>query len=236
MHFLVHYDFLKWLGADGRASAVLDEGLARFPSAWLLHDRVRGRSLEENGVEGLHAAYEEMLRDESASPNIEWFAGYASMVAAEFHRRRPGGQDRALTSYDRAISHYERFIQRDPVNRDSADHYIAMALAGRSRIAYEREDFDGALAELLASFDRKPDAAGTLDGLNISPADTSRQLRSKFTELEREDLLTRLDAALEKLDPELLQLPAYETAGQRGRGRGGRGGRRGGRRGRRGGE
>ena len=154
------------------------------------------------------------------------------MVAAEFHRRRPAGENRALTSYDRAISHYERFIQRDPENRDSADHYIAMALAGRSRIAYEREDFNGALAELLASFDRKPEAAGTLDGLNISPADTSRQLRSKLTELEREDLLTRLESALEKLDPELLQLPAYETEGQRGRG--GRGGRRG--RGRRGGE
>jgi hypothetical protein len=105
-----------------------------------------------------------------------------------------------------------------------------MALAGGSRIAYEREDFDRALAELLASFERKPEAAGTLDGLNISPADTSRQLRSKFTELGREDLLSRLEAALGELDPELLQLPAYETLGQRGRG-----GRRG-RRGRRGGE
>ncbi len=97
--------------------------------------------------------------------------------------------------------------------RSSADHYIALALAGRARIAYERGDWEHALTDIVASFDRKPEAAATLDGLNLSPVDTAKMLLARLTELKQDELAARLSAALAKLDPALLELPAFERTG-----------------------
>lgn len=209
VHVVSHYDFLRSLGAAGQAARVLDEGLARFPDSGLMHDRLRGRILAERGVDGLESAYEARLREPNASANLEWFAGYASLVAAEFHRRA-GREAPAIAAYDRGIVHYERVIEKNPEGRASADHFIALALAGRARLAYEGADYERALAELLASFERKPEAAASLDGLNISPVDTAKMLRARLTEEKRDTLVATLQTALDKLDPELLKLPPYE--------------------------
>jgi tetratricopeptide (TPR) repeat protein len=211
-HVVAHYDFLKILGAAGQASRILDEGLKRFPDSWRLHYRLRGRILREKGVDGLEMVYEAMLREKDVPRNLEWYAGYASFITAEFYRRF-GNEAKALAAYGRAITHYERAIKNNPDSRDTSDHYVALAIAGRARLAYERGDCEGALAELLACFDRKPDAAATLDGLNISPVDTARMLLQKLKELKRDDLVAQLETALGKLDPELLKLPAYEREG-----------------------
>ena len=208
-HVAAHHDFLRAWGAPGRAVRVLDEGLARFPDSWALHHRLRDRILEERGVAGLEAAYEDLLAEEGASPNLAWYAGYASIVAAEFHRRA-GDDPAARGAYGRALEHYARSGQANPESRDSADHYAALALAGRARIALQAGELEAALADLLASFERRPQAAGTLDGLNLSPADTSRTLRARLAEADRADLVARLDEALARLDPQLLLLPAYE--------------------------
>ncbi len=206
-----HYDILKWLGAAGQAARVLDDGLARFAASRVLHDRLRGRLLAERGAEGLEAAYEQLLRDRGSSPELEWFAGYAALVAAEF-QRRAGNDALALAAYGRGIAHYERAVAADPSQRGNADHYVALALAGRARLAYERADYEGALAEVLASFARGPDAAATQDGLNISPVDTAKMLLAKLKGLQRQDLVARLEHGLASLDPEMLRLPAYERA------------------------
>ncbi len=206
---LAHYDFLRRLGAGGEASRVLDAGLARFPDSWDLHDRLRGRILSEKGLAGLEEVYGAMLRAEDAPPNLPWFAGYASFVTAEFHRRA-GNDGDAVAAYDRAIAHYEAGTVRNPGSRDSANHYIALALAGRARIAFEARETERALAEILASFERKPEAAASLDGLNLSPVDTAKMLRARLVSEDRKDLLAKLDTALGSLDPELLRLPAYE--------------------------
>ena len=50
----------------------------------------------------------------------------------------------------------------------------------------------------------------TLDGLNLSPADTSRTLRARLIAADRKELVAQLDLVLAKMDPELLKLPAYE--------------------------
>ncbi len=207
-----HYDFLSALGGAARAARVLDEGLARFPDSWLLHDRLRARLLEEKGVAGLEPAYEAMLQQADASPNLRWFAGYTSIVAAEFHRRARHA-DEALAAYDRAIAHYDAFAQAHPEQREGCDHYVALALAGRARIALERSDLDAALRHLLASLERRAASAATLDGLNVSPADTARTLLARLKEQQKTELVTELETALSKLDPELLQLPAYERGG-----------------------
>jgi tetratricopeptide (TPR) repeat protein len=150
------------------------------------------------------------------------------MVAAEY-RRRAGAFDPASACYDRAIAHYEHVIAANAASKPNADHYIALALAGQARMLLERGDLDAALQRLLASFQRRPEAAGTLDGLNLSPADTSRMLRARLLAQHRDDLVASLDQALQRLDSELLQLPAYERPPAGGPAQGpGRGRRRGG--------
>jgi hypothetical protein len=46
--------------------------------------------------------------------------------------------------------------------------------------------------------------------LNITPVDTAKMLRSSLAAAGRGTLLASLDRALAQLDPEHLQLPAYE--------------------------
>jgi tetratricopeptide (TPR) repeat protein len=207
-----HYDFLRRLGAAAEAGRVLDEGLARFPDSWLMHDRLRARILAEKGAAGLEAAYAARLAEKNAPPSLVSFAGYASLVAAEFHRRA-GRDDEAIASYERGIAHYESAIAATPETRATCDHFIALALAGRARIELQRGDVERSLADLVASFERKPEAAASLDGLNISPVDTAKMLRAKLVELKRDELAQELQAALDKLDPDLLKLPAYEREG-----------------------
>jgi tetratricopeptide (TPR) repeat protein len=209
LHVVAHYDFMNWIGATPAAIAALDDGLARFPDSWILHDRLRARLLEDKGPDGLEATYAARLEKEDAPAGLEWFAGYASLVAAEAHRRAKH-PELAVPAYDRARSHYEKYVVAFPANKDNANHYLALALAGRGRIALERGDLDAATADILASFKQKPSAAASLDGLNISPVDTAKMLRAKIVESKRDELLQQLQAALDELDPKLLELPAYE--------------------------
>jgi tetratricopeptide (TPR) repeat protein len=236
-HVAAHHDFLKALGARPRAAQVLAAGLARFPESWMLHERLRAQSLEDRGVEGLEAVYEERMHAEPVPPASEWFAGYAALVTAEYFRRA-GNPAAAGAAYGRAIERYEQSIARDEASRTSSDHYVAMALAGRARLALERGDLARAVEEILASFQRKPEAAATLDGLNLSPVDTAKMLLARLREGSEGALATRLQQALEGLDPVLLELPAYErevrtdpaARGQRGQREGQREGQRGGQR------
>ena len=214
-----HYDFLVYLGAYGPAARTLENGLQRFPESWELHDRVRGQILADSGVDGLEPAYSQMLGKDSASENLRWFAGYASLVAAEFHRRK-GELDDAIASYRRAIAHYDQWIATHEAERATADHYAAMAHGGLARVAFEQDDDATALAEVLSSFQRKPDAAASLDGLNLSTVDTARVLLRRLQVREQNELGKQLQDALDALDPKLLEPPAYERdpAGRQPRG------------------
>lgn len=205
----MHYDFLKSLQARGEAERVLDDGIARFKDSWVLHDRMRTRILDERGVDGLELVYGAMLAEPNASPNLEAYAGYASLVAAEF-KRRAKNPTQALESYERGIAHYGKWIALDAANKPTADHFIALALAARARLALERGDEREALALILASFTRKPEAVASPDGLNITPLATAQMLRARFVTEKRDDMLAELQAGLDKLDPVLLELPAWE--------------------------
>ena len=209
VHVADHFRFLMRLGAFGRAERTLEEGLKRFPDSWTLHGQLRGRTLWRDGIDGLEAVYASMLKAEDASPNLPWFAGYASIVAAENHRRQ-AEPDQALTSYGRALAYYATSIQENPESASSSDHYAAIALAGRARIALEDKDLTGALQQILASFERKPDAAASMDGLNLSAVGTAKLLRARLSGMEMLEEAEQLDFALSQLDPILLELPAFE--------------------------
>ncbi|MHC4845754.1 MAG: hypothetical protein ACYTCU_06300, partial [Planctomycetota bacterium] len=172
---VAHYDFLNWLGAGRSSGRVLQQGLERFPASWDLHDRMRTRILWRFGVNRLESVYEDMLSRPDADPDLRWFAGHASLAAAEVHRKEGRGS-RARTSYANAIAHFELDLANNPEatseDRDAVDHQVAVAHGGLARIAMEQDDLEGAVTELIASFERSPGSAATLDGLNISPADT----------------------------------------------------------------
>ena len=231
-----HHDFLRYLGAGGHSRRVLDDGLSRFPASPVLHARLRNRILQDKGVGGLLTVYDEMRTREDAHPDLDWFAGYAAIVAAEFHRRAASVEE-ALGAYEHAIRCYERCAERKPESRGNVDHYIAIAIAGRARLALEGEDYAGAVAEILTAFEKKPEAAATLDGLGLSAVATAKTLLARLTERDEKDLVAQLQAALDSLDPALLELPAFERevppadgggrnrgGGNRGAGRGRRGG------------
>lgn len=203
-----HYDFLRFFGGLEAANQALDSSLQRFPDSPLLHERLRERVLREQGVAALEETYAGLLGKRETAVTV-WFAGYAAIVAAEHHRRR-GQSDPAMVAYDRAIAYFERAIGLDEAQRTSCDHHIAIALFGKSKLAFETHDLDASVAHLLAGFSRCPTATPALDGLNLSGADTARTLVGKLRESKREDLAAKLAAAMAALDPALLELPAYE--------------------------
>ncbi len=199
-----HYDFLDWLRAYHRASRVLSEGLARFPSSSVLHNRHRTLVLRQKGPEGLQAAYDAMLAAQEPAADLHWFAGYASSVAAEFHRRARG-VDKAMASYERSIRHFDAAIEANAESKASADHYAAFAHAGRSRLAYQQDDDTLALAEIVASFTRSPATAGSRDGMGFTPAETGQMLLARLQEREKTAEAIVLQDALGQLDPEFLR-------------------------------
>jgi hypothetical protein len=226
-----HHDFLLTLEAFGPAAEVLGQGLGRFPDSWALHARLRSQLLRDRGVAGLEKTYEEMLARPDAHAYLEWFAGYASLVTAEFHRRNNMDAE-ALAAYDRAVAHWERGVTTSPETRETADTYIALCEAGRARLAMTAGELERALAELRSSFARQPQGAATRDGLNLSAVDTARSLLQRCRDAQREDLAEAVQAELARLreiDPQLLEAPEWDRGGrpspdaQRGRGR--RGGR-----------
>ncbi|HUR26635.1 MAG TPA: hypothetical protein VM509_00495 [Planctomycetota bacterium] len=208
-----YYDFLDWLGGTRRANATLEEALKLFPDSPLLHERFRSRLSREKGPAELENAYTAMLAAESPSKQLTWFAGYASLVAAESHRRKHDF-DNALAAYDRGIAHYERNIQDVPEGHDSCDHFIALAHAGRARVLIERGDLESATTELLAGFKRRAGSTGTLDGLNVTPGMTALLLKSKLAEAQKLELAAKLQAAMDALDPKLLEEPNFAAPTQ----------------------
>jgi tetratricopeptide (TPR) repeat protein len=200
---LLHYDALAWLGAKQQAADFLDETVVRFPASDEAHMRLRRRILQEKGVAGLEPTYEAMLRDKPGVKQLEWFAGEASRVTGDF-RRRKNAADEALAAYDRAIAHYEKAIVAEPARRDAPDEAIAIALAGKARIEFDAGDLDKATTDIVASFDRRPQAAGILDGTSMAPVSTAHAIMKKAEDLKRDDVLKKLAEAMKKIDPALV--------------------------------
>ncbi|MBK9383454.1 MAG: hypothetical protein IPN34_01320 [Planctomycetes bacterium] len=206
-----HVDFLLKLRAAGPADQALELGLRRFPAAWELHASLRGRLLYDRGVAGLEPEYARRLEAQPTG-TLAWYAAYASLVTAEY-RRREKDPARAREAYERALSLYARATQLDETLRETSDHYAAMALAAEARLALEANELATAVELLLASFARKETAAASEDGLNISPVMTAKTLRARLAEAQQQELLAKLQGALDSLDPRLLELPEWDRGG-----------------------
>jgi tetratricopeptide (TPR) repeat protein len=198
-----HYDFLLWLGAQDRAMRFLTAALDRFPESSILHARLRDNLLANRGAAALEAAYGKMLAAKGSSGSLEWFAGYAALLCAEYERRG-GRRTEAVAAYGLAIERFTRSAEALPEFKDGADHYAALALAGRARLAMEDGDFENAVKGIVAAFELRPASAATKDGLSLSPAATARTLLARLTEQNLTDPAATLKAAMDKLDPALL--------------------------------
>ena len=203
------YDFLRWLGATARAREVLERGLTRFPASWRLHERLRGALVVERGPDGLESEYAARLARAEAPPELGWFAAYASLVAAETHRRG-GARDRALAAYERALTLYEQDLALHPEHEASVDHYSALALAGRAHVFFELGDLARATDGLVLAFERAPRAAAAFDGLGRTPIDSARILLARLEERGEAALYERLQTRLAGLGRELLDRPDRE--------------------------
>jgi tetratricopeptide (TPR) repeat protein len=209
--FIERQDFLVYMGAFAEADAVLDAALVRFPIDPLVHDRLRGRLLFEKrlgAIDGLEGCYEALLAAPEAPTELEWYAGYAARIAAEVHRRR-GEANPAREAYARALAHFTESLERVPWTAASSETQIALCQAGRARVELELGEPEVALASLLASFERVPEVAAQLDGLNTNAILTAGKLRAALTG----ESLARLEGALESLralDPHLFDPPDFE--------------------------
>ena len=200
---LWHFDLMTWIGADRRATRVLTEGISRFRDSPRLHQALRDHLLKKRGAAGLESTYEQLLKKHEDPMRLTAFAGVASFAAAESFRRTRH-YDEALVAYERSIRYYEKAVEAYEGHRAGADRTIAMAWAGRARVLYQLGKDESATEEILASFKRSPDSAGTRDGIGISPGETAQMLLARLIEKKREDLARPLALALAGIAPELL--------------------------------
>jgi tetratricopeptide (TPR) repeat protein len=135
------------------------------------------------------------------------------MVVAEYDRRA-SRYENAMAAYDRGIAHFEKSIRDNPPTLGTAVHFQALALGGKARVAFHANKFDEALQFVLASFQKSPDSAASLDGLNLSTVDTAKLLLAKLRQAEDRESVDRLDSALKSLPPSML-LPAEFDRPQR---------------------
>lgn len=205
--FAEHADLLLSVEALDAADRVLLAGLQKFADSAPLHERYRNRVLADKGISGLDAAYAELIKKNPNSAAIAWFSGYAAIVSAEFHKRSGNDSD-AKNAYTHTIEQFRRSVQIDATYEETANHYISLALAGRARVHLESGDLDSAVFDMIAALQLKPEIYESEDGLGRTPKMTLNAMRWVLDEKKRADLREKLEAALEKIDPEIASRPA----------------------------
>ncbi len=193
-HLGAYADMLGYLGLPREQRDVLVAALERFPADPEVHRRFRDAVVAQQDFDALEAAYTglESSVDADSRAAFVWFAGYASLLAAEDHRRneRPDAADEA---YARAIATLERSAELEAEYRDTVDHYVALCTAGRARVALDREDLDGAQALIRTAIERRPASAESADGLEQTPLQTLDRVRRALRRAERDAELDGLD-------------------------------------------
>jgi tetratricopeptide (TPR) repeat protein len=196
-----HYDLLDWLSARRRAMRVLEDGIERFPKSLLLHNKLRTRTLRFRGPGALEKTYARMVKKSKKPTHIAYFAGVASTAAANAYRRMQR-HELAMSAYDRALAFYRGM---DPQRKRGSLRAIAMTYAGVARVHYQLKNDDAALKAILASFLADRTAAGTRDGLGITPGETGQMLGARLRENKNEAAAKKLEEAMTALDPDLLR-------------------------------
>jgi len=188
--------FLGAIEAYELQGDVLRRGLELFPGSNDLHMNLRAQALHAGGADGLAAAYDEFDVSEENRPTFEWYTGFAQLVAAERHVQN--GQSKAAQSaYRQAVDHFRESFRDRADYKGSADHYIALALAGSARLYTTEASFDQALAAIQEGLATSPNSSAVRDGLGNTPAATASLLHRA---LLKEGRATEASALREVLD------------------------------------
>ncbi|MFQ5506499.1 MAG: hypothetical protein ACE5F1_17150 [Planctomycetota bacterium] len=197
-HALGHVALLDHLGTQLVLRQTLEAALRRYPGSEALHQRYRKVVLRQDGAEGLEAAYRNLPAAAPMRPTLDWYAGYAFLIAAETHQRYTRGSE-ALAAYEQSIRRFEQSLAADAKFADSVNHYVALALAGQARIAVDDLRTEAAVELLLQSAARRPETYRVKNGLGKTAEDTTDELREFLELIGDKELCGRLDSALEKL-------------------------------------
>jgi hypothetical protein len=222
-----HQDFLRYMGAFAEANAVLEAAVTRYPLDPYVHDRLRNVLIwtkDLAAMDGLEARYDQLVSAYPDEPTMRWYAGYASRMAAEIRRRQQKGAQ-ATATYDRAIALFDASAEGAASSSVSANFEIGLCLAGQARLALEAGNLELAVAKLQSSFEIGPDAAGTVDGLNLTAIMTATTLLNRLEDTAPLKAMLRVELdALRAYNPRLFDLPEFErnSAGQPAVGFGGR--------------
>lgn len=175
--FTAFLDFSSALQVWGPQPEVLRKGLARFPASAKLHEYLRLITLADYGAQALEDAYAAMESPPGFEAHINWFAGLASLVAAERHAEELA-PEAAIAAYRRSVERFEWSIRDAESFGPSASHYICLALAGRARLHADAGAWDEAIAAIEAAFAANPEAVRTKDGLGQTPREHADAIRS----------------------------------------------------------
>lgn len=185
-------------GARRLAGEVLAAAVHRFPWSRELHAEFRDRIAIDRGAEALREAYAGFVRAvEGADPGglaaAEWFAGYASIVAAELHVQ-DGRGELAEAAYTECVRWFASSGERNPEFGDSANHLAVLALAGRALLRHLRGDAEGAVADLREAAALRPASMTESDGLGRRPEAILRRIARELREQGKGELADRLPA------------------------------------------
>jgi len=139
----------SFCGANGRpvaAARCAAAGLERFPEAdplrALLQQRLAARPIL------LWNYYADLATRHPDSGACVWYAGYAAVQAAEWHRR----EERAMESeaaYRAAAERFQRAMELVPRFKSSSELYLAYCALGRGFAHLIDDDRDAAAADVL---------------------------------------------------------------------------------------
>ncbi|MEE2888444.1 MAG: hypothetical protein VX951_13520 [Planctomycetota bacterium] len=197
-----HHDLLLYVGARRIAGQTLRQAIKRLPTASLLHEAFREQVLWEGGWPGLSAAYRTIPRSQASNSAIEWFQGYASLLAAEGYVRHAVDKDPDVV-YRSAIEAFQRCADSNPDYQRSADHYAAICCGGRAKLALDKGAHATAVDALLDGVKLSPATYPVTDGLQNTMKRTTRRLRRRIA--KDASLLEKLDRGLRAagIDPDL---------------------------------
>jgi len=194
-HARAHADLLGYVGAGALLGEILEVSLARFPTDARLHESFRGYVERTRGLLALDSSYGE-LAGKLPEDALAWFAGYAAFMVAEENRRQ-NDEAAADASYSRSIANFERSAALNAQFADSVDHYVALAMAGRARLAANAGELERAAELIVRALERRPSALEWPDGLEETPLMTLRLVERLSREADRSELAERLGVALE---------------------------------------
>ena len=176
--------YLNWLNAleaYAPQPAVISRGLELFPVSGDLHEQLRFQILRDAGARALEDAYAGMTPTLENRSTLRWFAGLASLMAAERHVQNQALEE-AFATYERSVDEFRASIEESPNFAASANHYVCLAKVGRGRLFTTQKQWGLAIEEIRDGIALSPTTATTADGTGQTPTDAAKALHAALAQ------------------------------------------------------